>query len=116
MIAIESAWLDRVRQARLFCYEMPEPTFSCVDETAGYFHSKTAVTPGKREVIDEIKRAFRMLNSPLGNLRQIAAATLQSGELSSAEARRFLEFFAGGRRGFARARRSAAEEESERDD
>ena len=70
----------------------------------------------KREVIDEIKRAFRAVNTPVGNLRQIAAATLESGELSSAEARRFLEFFALGRRGFARARRSAAEEESERDE
>jgi UDP-N-acetylglucosamine acyltransferase len=62
----------------------------------------------KREAIDEIKRAFRAVDTPVGNLRQIAAATLESGGLSSAEARTFLEFFAGGRRGFARARRGGA--------
>jgi UDP-N-acetylglucosamine acyltransferase len=66
----------------------------------------------KREVVDEIRRAFRALNTPVGNLRQIAASTLQRGSFASAEARRFLEFFQGGRRGFARARRSGAADEA----
>jgi len=60
------------------------------------------------EVVHEIKRAFREVNMPVGNLRQIAAATLQRGEFGSAEARNFLQFFAGGRRGFVRTRRSTA--------
>jgi UDP-N-acetylglucosamine acyltransferase len=60
----------------------------------------------KREVVEEIKRAFRAVDTPVGNLRQIAAATLAAGELRSPEARQFLEFFSGGRRGFARSRRS----------
>jgi len=60
-----------------------------------------------REVVDEIKRAYRQVNTPVGNLRQIAAAALQRGELGSAEARNFLQFFAGGRRGFVRSRRGA---------
>jgi UDP-N-acetylglucosamine acyltransferase len=66
----------------------------------------------KREVVDEIRRAFRALNTPVGNLRQIAASTLQRGSFASAEARSFLEFFQGGRRGFARARRSGAADEA----
>jgi UDP-N-acetylglucosamine acyltransferase len=61
----------------------------------------------KREVIDEIKRAFRAVNTPVGNQRHVAAAALADGQLGSAEARQFLEFFAGGRRGFARSRRGA---------
>ena len=63
------------------------------------------------EVVHEIKRAFRKVNMPVGNLRQIAAATLQRGEFGSAEARNFLQFFAGGRRGFVRTRRSTAADE-----
>ena len=62
----------------------------------------------KREVIDEIKRAFHAVNTPVGNQRHIAAAALVDGQLGSTEARQFLEFFAGGRRGFARIRRGAA--------
>jgi UDP-N-acetylglucosamine acyltransferase len=66
----------------------------------------------KREVLDEIKRAFRTLDVPVGNLREIAAAALQGGSFSSAEARGFLEFFQGGKRGFARTRRDVAAEEA----
>jgi UDP-N-acetylglucosamine acyltransferase len=60
----------------------------------------------KREVLEEIKRAFRAVDTPVGNLRQIAAETLAKGELNSPEARQYLEFFAAGRRGFARTRRA----------
>jgi UDP-N-acetylglucosamine acyltransferase len=66
----------------------------------------------KREVLDEIKRAFRAVNRPVGNLREIAAQTLLRGEFSSAEARASLEFFQAGRRGFARPRRGTAAEEA----
>ena len=66
----------------------------------------------KREVLDEIRRAFRAVNRPVGNLREIAAQTLLHGEFSSAEARTFLEFFQAGRRGFARPRRGTPAEEA----
>jgi UDP-N-acetylglucosamine acyltransferase len=39
---------------------------------------------------------------PVGNPRELAAAALAAGTFQSAEATRFLEFFAGGRRGFLR--------------
>jgi UDP-N-acetylglucosamine acyltransferase len=65
----------------------------------------------ERDVINEIKRAFRALRTPVGNLREIAAITLQQGNFTSVEARTFLEFFKGGRRGFARlGPRNAADE------
>lgn len=58
-----------------------------------------------RATIEELKRAFRAVNVPIGNMRELAAAALSSGAFASEEARRYLEFFATGRRGFARARR-----------
>ena len=69
-----------------------------------------------RDVLQEIKRAFRALNTPVGNLRAIAAAALQHGSYTSAEARSLLEFFQGGRRGFARPRRAGAGDEPGDDD
>ena len=69
----------------------------------------------KREVLDEIKRAFRALNTPVGNLRQIAAQALQRGEFASAEARSLLEFFQSGRRGFAHPRRHVADAQDDDD-
>jgi UDP-N-acetylglucosamine acyltransferase len=56
-----------------------------------------------REGIAELKEAFRTVYATAGNIREIAATALASGKFQAAETRRFLEFFAGGQRGFARA-------------
>jgi UDP-N-acetylglucosamine acyltransferase len=64
----------------------------------------------KKDAFNEIKRAWHVLNEPVGNLRDIAAAALQTEEFTSAEARTFLEFYAGGKRGFARTRRGSRDE------
>jgi len=58
-----------------------------------------------REAIRELKQAFRAVYFGLGNIRELAATALANGGYETAEARRFLEFFAGGKRGFARADR-----------
>ena len=58
----------------------------------------------KAPVVAELKEAFRTVCRPTGNPRELAAAALAGGAFASAEARRFLEFFAGGRRGFLRTR------------
>lgn len=60
-----------------------------------------------REVIRELKAAYRAVYFPAGNIRDLAAAALAGGSFGTAEARRFLAFFAEGNRGFARARRGA---------
>jgi UDP-N-acetylglucosamine acyltransferase len=65
-----------------------------------------------RQAISELKEAFHAVYFTPGNIREVAAATLAAGKISSAEARRFLEFFAAGKRGFARARRAATEDEA----
>jgi UDP-N-acetylglucosamine acyltransferase len=59
-----------------------------------------------RATIEELKKAFRAVNVPVGNMREIAAAALASGTYASDEARRYLEFFGAGKRRIARARRS----------
>jgi UDP-N-acetylglucosamine acyltransferase len=62
-----------------------------------------------RQTVAELKRAFRAVNVAVGDMREIAAAELASGTYESPEARRYLEFFGGSRRSFARARRSATD-------
>ncbi|MET0263582.1 MAG: acyl-ACP--UDP-N-acetylglucosamine O-acyltransferase [Rariglobus sp.] len=56
-----------------------------------------------RDAIRELKEAFRIVYFSAGNIRELAAAALASGAYQTAQARQFLEFFAGGKRGFARA-------------
>ncbi len=59
-----------------------------------------------RDTIRELKDCFAVVFAG-GDPRKLAAARLVSGVVS-AEARRFLEFFAGGKRGFARPSRDGA--------
>jgi hypothetical protein len=58
VVAIESAWLDRVRSTTLYCYHFPDTTFACVDRNAGYFHSHDPVVPQHVEAIDDLLRAL----------------------------------------------------------
>ncbi|MFT3784464.1 MAG: acyl-ACP--UDP-N-acetylglucosamine O-acyltransferase [Nibricoccus sp.] len=63
-----------------------------------------------RDAIVELKHAFHEVYFTVGNIRTIAAAALESGRFGSAEVKNFLGFFAGGKRSFARARRSAVKD------
>lgn len=62
-----------------------------------------------RATLDELKRVLRIVAAPIGNLREQAGAALARGEFASPEARRLLEFYQQGRRGFVRPRRGASE-------
>jgi UDP-N-acetylglucosamine acyltransferase len=64
-----------------------------------------------RVAIAELKAAFHEVYFTPGNIREVAAQRLAAGAFETGEARRFLEFFAGGKRSFARARRAAREED-----
>jgi len=59
-----------------------------------------------RAAIAELKAAFHDVYFTPGNIREVAAQRLAAKAFETAEAQRFLEFFAGGKRGFARARRA----------
>ncbi len=65
-----------------------------------------------RASIAELKAAFHDVYFTPGNIREVAAARLAANAFDSAEAKRFLEFFAAGKRSFARARRAANENEA----
>lgn len=54
VVAVEGAWLERVRACRLYCYHLLEHTFECVDECAGYFISRVSVVPTRVEVFDDV--------------------------------------------------------------
>jgi len=61
-----------------------------------------------REAIAELKAEYHEVFFTPGNIREVAARRLASRPGGTDEARRFLEFFAGGKRSFARARRAEA--------
>jgi UDP-N-acetylglucosamine acyltransferase len=65
-----------------------------------------------REAIRELKQAFRAVYAEPGNIRELAARALHAGGYTSAEARRFLEFFTAGKRSFARPARSTLSDSS----
>src|SRR5262249_22506144 len=54
VIAVESAWLERIRSCRLYCYSLPPETFACIDECAGYFVSRRPVVPTRVQVFDDL--------------------------------------------------------------
>ena len=54
VIAVESAWFDRFRSCRLYCYQLPAETFACLDECAGYFVSRSSVVPAGVSIIDDV--------------------------------------------------------------
>lgn len=63
-----------------------------------------------RASVAELKAAFQDVYFTAGNIREVAKDRLAANAFETAEAKRFLEFFADGKRSFARARRSASEE------
>jgi UDP-N-acetylglucosamine acyltransferase len=66
-----------------------------------------------RVAMAELKAAFHDVYFTAGNIREVAAQRLQAGAFETAEAKRFLEFFSEGKRGFARARRASTETNDE---
>jgi UDP-N-acetylglucosamine acyltransferase len=59
-----------------------------------------------KATLEEIKRAFFILQTPVGNLRELAAAAMQRNEFQSAEARGLLQFLCEGNRALARIKRA----------
>ncbi len=58
VVTVESGWLDRIRAARLYAYQLPEQTFTCIDACAGYHVSREAVAPQGVEVFDDLLTAI----------------------------------------------------------
>ena len=58
VIAIESAWLDRLRTTSLYRYEMPTASFQLLDATAGHWVSRETVTPLSVEPVGDLLTAL----------------------------------------------------------
>ena len=58
VIAIETAWLDRLRTTALYRYEMPAASFQLLDATAGHWVSRQTVTPLSVEPVGELLTAL----------------------------------------------------------
>lgn len=83
VVAIEEAWLARLRACRLFCYHLPADDFTSHDETAGYFVSRTAVKPVRVDCISDAPAALRergveLRVLSLRHLRSLREAVLAS--------------------------------------
>jgi len=58
VVAIEAAWLERLRRERVWLYELPPETFVCWDRGAGYFISRESVVPVSVTEIHDILAAL----------------------------------------------------------
>ncbi len=58
VIAIESAWLGRLRAATLYRYTMPNATFAPNDATAGHYVSRAPVVPVAVEPVGDLLAAL----------------------------------------------------------
>jgi hypothetical protein len=58
VVAVESAWLERLGSCRLYCYHLPPETFECLDECAGYFVSRRPVVPAQVQLIEDVLAAL----------------------------------------------------------
>jgi len=58
VVALESAWLDRIRATTLYRYHFSESTFTCVDACAGYYHSHHAIEPLQIDRITDLLAAL----------------------------------------------------------
>lgn len=84
VIAVEGAWLDRIRSATLYRYDMPPATFTLIDATAGHYGSRERVEPLRAEPIPDLLAALVNANVELritprlGRLWQaVVASSLQ---------------------------------------
>lgn len=54
VLAIEKAWVPKIREATVYLYELPAGPFSLLDEPAGYYIAYGSVTPIGMRVIAHI--------------------------------------------------------------
>jgi hypothetical protein len=54
IVAIESRWLDAVRNGRLYCYELPADTFTMINDGAGHYISREPVVPLSMRIVADL--------------------------------------------------------------
>ena len=83
VIAVESAWLERIRGTHLYRYAMPDETFELVDACAGHWVSHEPVVPLSVEPVGDLLTALasarvelRITPSLAGLWREIIQTTM----------------------------------------
>ncbi len=71
IVNIEESWLARVKDTKLFLYELPLKTFELLDDGAGYYVSYESVRPVNVLVIDDLLKAIEKRNTELRVLPSI---------------------------------------------
>jgi uncharacterized protein DUF6886 len=82
-VVVEKGWLDRIRRAMLFVYELPDTWFTLHDASGGYWVSREAVVPLSVIAVSnlqcEIVRCgaeFRVMDALRPFQDQVVASTL----------------------------------------
>jgi hypothetical protein len=65
VIAVESGWLNRIKECSLFVYHFSPETFHCVDDRVGYYGSYETVIPTKVERVGDLFVCFQDENIEL---------------------------------------------------
>jgi hypothetical protein len=84
VVAVESRWLDAIRAATLYVYELPAPGFTLHDAGAGYHVSELATEPLAEQPVSDLLAALlardvelRVTPSLLPLRDAVVASTLQ---------------------------------------
>ena len=84
VVAFEAGWLDRTRAVTLYIYEMPVETFELELQDAGYWISRSAVTPIGCEIVHDALAALAEAGAEVRVLQDfwplcdaVAASTLE---------------------------------------
>ena len=65
VIAVESAWLERIRSTKLYRYAVPDDGFELHDTTAGHWVTRAAVAPLAVEPVGDLLAALADANVEL---------------------------------------------------
>jgi hypothetical protein len=54
IVIVESAWYQRIKETKLYRYQLPAEHFTLLDECAGYYISYLPATPVSVDMVDDI--------------------------------------------------------------
>jgi hypothetical protein len=65
IVTVESKWREAIKDAVLYCYELPTDSFSLLDANAGYYISYDTIFPVSVRTITDIEKELDIRNVEL---------------------------------------------------